>query len=352
MNSYLETGIAIILIFFIFSVVAYVIQELIAVNLKYRSKMLQYALEQLMDGGTNRSLAASLFDHPQLKRLKENSQKLPSYIPATNFALAIIDIVAEKGGKRTTDALADFKNGLLILQSSNNDLCKLLSSLSGTSKDIQQLQAAVEKWFNEYMERVSGWYKNKYRWITRIIAICIALIFNLNMVKIAQTIHNDPILKETLVSTAEKMIDQPAVVKNYYASKVDSAFKGIDQKYNTILKDTATKKMNVDSLKKAMDSEKYIAFKKYNTEQYRFASSLIKNISSDKLIFGWEGNPLKIVDEKSNKWRFVTFLEGSVMILGLFIGAVGISMGGPFWFEIMTKLVNVRRAGPKPKENS
>ncbi|TCC93426.1 hypothetical protein EZ428_01245 [Pedobacter frigiditerrae] len=353
MNNYLETGIAVVLIFFVFSTVTYVIQELIAVNLKFRGKMLKQSLQQLMG-----IVSSELLKHPQLNKLKENADKLPSYIPATNFAMATIDIIAEKSGARTNDLFADFKNGLTALKNQQantlikDGLPKLLETLANSSKDINELQANVEKWFNEYMDRVSGWYKNKYRWVTRIIAICIALAFNLNMVRIIKTIHNDPILKASLVSSAEKLVDQPDVVKDYYLSKVDVHFNEIDKKYDSILKDTATKKINVDSLKNERDSEKYKVLTKYNEEQYYFASSMIKNISSDKLIFGWTKNPFKVLDERTNLRRNMYCYEYLVSFLGLMIGAIAISMGAPFWFEVMMKLVNVRRAGLKPKGDS
>ena len=36
-------------------------------------------------------------------------------------------------------------------------------------------------------------------------------------------------------------------------------------------------------------------------------------------------------------------------LIGWFIGAAAISMGAPFWFDMLVKLVNVRRAGLKPE---
>ena len=52
MSEYIDTAIAVILIIVIFSVIAYVIQELIAANLEYRGKMLKSSIEPLLNSKT------------------------------------------------------------------------------------------------------------------------------------------------------------------------------------------------------------------------------------------------------------------------------------------------------------
>ncbi|MEJ0102755.1 MAG: hypothetical protein WDO19_09460 [Bacteroidota bacterium] len=113
MNTYLETAIAVILVIVIFSIIAYVVQELIAANLQYRGKMLRNSLQVLLDGEANTSaFVDKIYNHPQVKKLKENNDRLPSYVPAANFALAIIDEVAKSRKTTLTDLFTDFKNGI------------------------------------------------------------------------------------------------------------------------------------------------------------------------------------------------------------------------------------------------
>src|SRR5438309_1341271 len=110
MNNYLETAISLILIFLIFSVITYVIQELVAVNLQYRGKVLWQAIAQLLDNFAMKGRevlvkdiqqahtqnTTAFYNHPQIQSLRKNLNHLPSYIPATNFALAIIDVIASQ----------------------------------------------------------------------------------------------------------------------------------------------------------------------------------------------------------------------------------------------------------------
>ena len=52
----------------------------------------------------------------------------------------------------------------------------------------------------------------------------------------------------------------------------------------------------------------------------------------------------------------LVIFTGAKVILGVFMGwalsAIAISMGAPFWFDILGKVINVRNTGPKPTSSS
>src|SRR5271156_5131379 len=97
MNTYLDTAISVILIILIFSVVTYVVQELIAFNLQSRGKMLRDSITQLMSTANSSSTwADGFFDHAEIASLRRKTDRLASYIPSSNFALALMDMVAAK----------------------------------------------------------------------------------------------------------------------------------------------------------------------------------------------------------------------------------------------------------------
>ncbi len=171
MNSYLETAISLILIFFVFSVIAYVLQELIAVNLQYREKVLKKALSQIFDNvktkgrsfltkGKNQEdllYTDEFYQHAQISSLKKNIERLPAYIPAANFSLALMDLVASKAGSEAPENLFEkVRRGLVHFNASEGDLFKILQNLLETSSDIKELQQKVESWYNQYMDRVTG----------------------------------------------------------------------------------------------------------------------------------------------------------------------------------------------------
>ena len=42
-------------------------------------------------------------------------------------------------------------------------------------------------------------------------------------------------------------------------------------------------------------------------------------------------------------------LNAIIIIAGWLVTALALSLGAPFWFDLLTKFINIRGAGPKPK---
>src|SRR5262245_58130299 len=109
----LDVGVGLILIYLLLSLIASSICEGIASRLKTRSKLLDDALHNLLGNGTSNALIKCLYEHPLISSLYEGTtydaakreNKLPSYIPARNFALAIMDLAA-RGIEPTSAASA------------------------------------------------------------------------------------------------------------------------------------------------------------------------------------------------------------------------------------------------------
>lgn len=322
MNSYLETALAVILVIIVFSIITYVIQELIAANLKFREKMLQHAIRQLLDGNTTRSnLTEKLYNHPQIKMLKEDLKKLPAYVPSSNFAQSIIDLVAEKSTFQHQDLFKDFQSGIEHFDKSNSDLGILLRNWGNNASSLKELQANIEKWFNEYMDRVTGWYKGKSTRITRFIALGIVVFFNLNMIAITKAIHHDSALKAKLVSAAETMAENENVLREKYLSNIDSVLTKLPNKSQA----------SVDSVLEG-----------YTQNRISGLQSLLHASHVGELPLGWNKATLHgLLKQTPSQWI--------LMLLGWSIATGTLSMGAPFWFDLLLKIVNVRRAGTKPE---
>jgi hypothetical protein len=362
MNKLLETGISLVLIFFIFSIITYVIQELIAVNLKYRSKMLWKSMSQLMDGfildgrvkllksmPTGQTpLTNTFYNHAQILSLQKDLNRRPNYIPAANFALAIMDIVAKNAPARTGSLFADFQSGLQTFVAHKGNLHEVLKNLLATSANLKELQEKIETWFNSYMQRVTGWYESHTVVPVRIIAAILTLVFNINVIKLAKTIYKDDQLRASMVSMAEKMADNPESVTKYYTKAFDSKVGSLDTFYKQRMKDSAL----TAEQKKQLETEKDDSLQKlaaqYTKTQIAVIRSFTKDLDSVKLPLGWR-NETWATDVKRNENGYGGFINFLVALAGWFIAACCISMGAPFWFDMLGKLVNVRRSGVKPK---
>jgi hypothetical protein len=232
MNALLETGISLIFIFFVFSTITYVIQELIAVNLKFRSKMLWKSMSQLLDNfelkgrmklfgkvpAGQATFTKAFYDHPEIKSLFKDLKKAPNYIPAANFALAVMDLVADKAPAKQNKLFEDFQAGLKTFVSSNGNLYEVLDHLLATSSNLKELQEKIEDWFNSYMQQVTAWYQSHTVVTVRIIAIAVTLIFNINVIKIANVIYNNSQLRSSVVAMAQGVADHPQPITQFYST--------------------------------------------------------------------------------------------------------------------------------------
>jgi hypothetical protein len=312
MNTYLDTALSIILIILIFSVITYVIQELIAVNLQSRGKMLYLAIGKLLDAsGQQKKLADTFFSHAEIASLQKNPKRFPSYIPATNFALAIMDMVAAKSPvARTNNYFEDVRSGLLTFSSTDGNLFAVLKNLADTSSDIKDLQHKLELWFNNYMDRVSGWYQANTVKTVRVIAVVVTISFNLNIIQMTREIAGNSALRANMAGMAQGIAAHPESVTNLFK-----------------IPDSASKK-------ELLTDE---AIKKYNSDRIAAIKNLSTELSATSLPLGWKDPPEAI---------------GLLTVLGWLITAGCISMGAPFWFNLLIQLVNLRRAGIKPADGS
>lgn len=379
MNLYLDIAISLLLIFVIFSVVVYVIQEIIAVNLEYRGKMLWNSLAQALDGlplpkrtqlhrplpEADAPLTTKLFASAPIRGLMMGKVSLPSYIHCADFAKAIITVIAAKakdaeGAKPIVDKLARFKAGideyieeLKRLRGTNLEelLPPMVDVLKGLSTDVttlEELENEIGDWYDRYMSRVSGWYQSHVVATVRIIAVGVTLFFNLNVIFLVKSIANDSGMRANLVGIAERVADHPEQVTTLINKEFDSRVKQIhaeeDPKIEGAVKngDSTTAKLARQNLEDRLED----ATQKYTNMRIQAVDSMTKALSSVHLPIGWNlGQMSKELHTAKGDLDWGTI---GLLLLGWFIMAGCLSMGAPFWFSVLIQFVNIRRAGTKP----
>ncbi|MGB0178380.1 MAG: hypothetical protein ACPF9D_14535, partial [Owenweeksia sp.] len=63
---------------------------------------------------------------------------------------------------------------------------------------------------------------------------------------------------------------------------------------------------------------------------------------------------------KMQKWKTYLFTSASMIwsqisvqkLLGWFVTALAITLGAPFWFDLLKRVINIRNTGNKPEDNS
>lgn len=201
-----EIAIGLAFVFFLLSTLVSAITEGIAWLFKQRAKQLEQGVLGLL--GENK-IAEEVLGHalvqsdartPTWKRKKQK----PSYISARNFSLALIDTLAKRGTP-SNDDLEEVENGATGLGEDAEALEEQLAALLGDPvvTDLKDFRKAAEEWFDDAMDRVSGWYKRRAQTITCMLAVVVAVGLNANAIAVGEQLANDPTVRAAVVSRAE-----------------------------------------------------------------------------------------------------------------------------------------------------
>jgi len=299
----LDTAIGLALMYAILSLVCTVLNEYIATWCSLRSKTLSTSLEKLLDVPV---LHADFLNHGLVGGANSASGEQPSsYLSGRDFAMALfgaLDVTKPIPG------FADVKQAVSDLPDSNiRDA--LLAQLATADGDIERLRDSVATWFDGAMDRLGGVYKRKLKWISLGVGFCIAAFVNADSFAVSQALWGDDGLREQVAQVA------------------DSVVKKHDD-------DAAAAKAAGNGASDVTGSDVVIAF--------RDAQDRLR-----PLPLGWA--------------YFCTHLPsgGGLIALALFYKLFGLlltgfalSLGAPFWFDLLSKLMNVRGTGPKPKKTA
>ena len=320
-------------------------------------------------------------------------QRYPSYLPARNFALALLNstdfaavhlgvpgapasttgsppgavgsppeggLVAETPGQlvRTFEAL---------LQQSAADVSELLRDPSvasvlgsagtpeslrnsladlatGAEEKLHKLQDGVEVWFNSAMDRVSGTYKRYTQIALLLIGLVAAILLNVDTIRIWQTLSTNDRARQAL---AQRAIAFDSAARDTSGQAAAGA-----------AADTACAPVTGDAAQKAV--AKVLAGEHLTCGEARTVLAVSRaQLDSTELAVGWTNDELlKIGVAKQNADGSLTPLVWPgywhraiwPKLLGLLLTAIAVSLGAPFWFDLLNKIVNIRAAGRAPDE--
>jgi hypothetical protein len=282
------------------------INEWIARIVRLRSYGLRNAIGDLLqDGG---GLVKAFNDHALIQGLQKTTEarwfgwKYPTYIPSQTFALAIMDIAIDappvglatvRGQVNSNAATTTPASRTLSIDARAQSM--LTALIADVAADKVAVRKRLEQWFDDAMERVSGVYKRTTQIIILIIACLVVLGFNVDTVRITRALLRDANLRTTVDNQANAIID-------HYKLEADTT---------KTFKD------------RSADADKGIG-----------------ELSATKIPMGWSGVP-RPGDPDFDWW---TTLAG--WLLSMF----ALSLGAPFWFDLLGKLVNLRQTGTPPDE--
>ena len=126
-----------------------------------RARFLEQGIKELL--GQNPEAIKKFFSHGLIDSLSRQADGKPSYIPADAFVSAVLDEVSEfavdPNAPRQVRDIETFAKALAGTGLEANPKLKqsLLALLDRAGGDLAAFKREIAGWFDESMERVTGW---------------------------------------------------------------------------------------------------------------------------------------------------------------------------------------------------
>jgi hypothetical protein len=312
-SAVLDVAIGLIFVYLLLSLICTTVNEAIASWFQRRAKNLREAISALLDGHTGKDApnADKLYAHPLIAALRRKGKE-PSYIPGRAFAQALLDIAAPDKGQTVEAMLNAIGKDSPHLQKS------LQALLRGVEPKMDAVLERIEGWFNNTMDRAGGWYKRKAQLSAALLAIAITLVMNADTVQIVRHLWVNPTLRAKIVEQAKARSEKP-LTADYTDAERPEQSKIVDHS-------------------SADDSAKL-------TDQEREALGEL---------LGWESNRRALAQFQAHnpdKKDFLSSLGWTLQqhLLGWLLTMIAVSLGAPFWFDVLQKAMQLRSSGKVPE---
>ena len=237
-------------------------------------------------------------------RLWSQRRSLPSYISARSFAEAVIDLLVPDSGGQTT--MTSIQDGIDALPAEMPLKPSLDALVKNAGNDISRFRTSVEQWYDDHMDRVSGWYKRHVAIITLVVGAILVVLLNLNVLTIGRTLYTENAVSTAVSTVAAKATscsgeNQQDCLANLEGQLSAAAAAGLPIGWGTV-RDCTEPNAQCNWL-------------------------------DQRGIFSRHGN---------SGWQLV------LVLIGFLVMIISLVPGAQFWFGLLTKLGTLRATGPKP----
>lgn len=298
----LDVAIGIVTVFFLLSLIASTINESIATALSWRTHFLEAWLMNVLADADKRHeaetkledffknpLLAPLLKQPRVWSTKRTKLRRPSYIPSDIFAAAVfkpdLKTHARSPGKALDEAIAGLPSTQL------QDVVTALRHTAGD--DVAEIRRRLERWYDDSMERVSGWYKRRIHLALAVIGLVAAIVLNADTLEIGRTLWVDKTVRAAVVAEAAKLPQSGQ-----------------------------------------------------NTKDLTTVANQVRGIKALSIPLGWKlskGDP-RDLPHSPGLW--------AAKCIGILLTMLATMLGAPFWFDLLSKIVKLRGSGSPPPVSS
>lgn len=194
---------------------------------------------------------------------------------------------------------------------------KLAKAETDLTTRWNQAQVNIENYFNEAMDRVTGWYKRRAQRVLLSLAFLLTIALNADSISMVTQLARGPELRTAATTYAQKIIaDAPAA--GTLPANQTTGNRAAAVTASPAITGTNAISITIGQVENALNAINAIGYE----------------IGWAKW---WASGPHSLADWVSK-------------LTGLLITTLAVSMGAPFWFDLLNKVVNLRTAGKKPDE--
>jgi hypothetical protein len=288
--------------------------------------------------GRIRKLSA---DYPALQPVIEiKFKEFASQKKQIDAILATVQ--AQPGLEPEGTTLDQIRLGLAVMSVSQPQLKRAIEALlTGVEEYVAEgkstyLQARenLEEWFDNGMERLSGWYKRRSQTMAFIIGTCIAVFLNVDSLQLANQLWRDPIVRESLANQAAAFLE-----KNQ-----DDLLSADYQQLAQLQIQISQLNVPVGWVGSALPVDSYGAVLIGDGTQKLCTFTPRSSVDLFGLRLGSECYPI------ANTPKFNDPTGWLLKIIGLLISGIAAAQGAPFWFDLLKNIIKIRSSGSNPSE--
>lgn len=308
-SAVLDVAIGLIFIYLLLSIICTAANEWLSGLMKSRGRTLAKGISQLLDSQPLKDnselngFLTTFYGHPLIKGMMQDKRH-PTYISGRVFAKVVMDLATpHKPGKID---FADFEQGVQNLP--DGDVKRTLLALIGDAeRDVDSVRRAIEGWFEDTMDRASGWYKRKTQVWTLVVAALVTVASNADTLQMTRRLWSNPTLRAAIVEEAKNRAQKPS-------PSVSVEYPNMDEPTNPVVTENEGDKIT--------------------GEEFALLGQII----------GWHRGAADEPKGQLARW--------SQRILGWLLTILAVSLGAPFWFDLLNKFMHVRSAGKSPDEQA
>lgn len=292
-SAAIDVVFGLIFVYLVLSLIASALGETLSSILAWRADVLREGIRNILDDTDEMDgLAGRLYEHPLVASVtrrkrrrffRKEQPRYPSYLSKATFALALIDGIGGvgKAGSQLRQEIERVPS-----EQVKRALLTLYDEAGGRAEDFR---AGVERWFDEGMDRVSGWYRRRVQVVLWALAVVLAFAVNADTFRIAETLWTDDAVRQAVVDQADRAAGQ---------GSLDEVAGDVDE------------------------------------------------VSELSIPLGWA------IDEDDPRDIPRDVGEVLMKLLGLLVTAAALTFGAPFWFDLLKKVAQIRSAGGPARDGS